>query len=80
MTYGCLKRVKEHSGPKTTCNEKVVPCNQTFCSNITIVHPSNGTALSEGLAHSTVHNHHRQLPVYLRSGALIFFSELPGVI
>ncbi len=36
--------------------------------------------LSEGLAHSTVHHHLRQLSVYLQSGALIFISELAGVI
>ncbi len=36
--------------------------------------------LSEGLAHSTVHHHLRQLSVYLQSGALIFISELPGVV
>ena len=35
---------------------------------------------SEGLAHSTVYNHFRQLSVDLQSGALIFVSELPGVI
>ncbi len=36
--------------------------------------------LSEGLAHSTVHHHPRQLSVYLQSGAVIFIIELPGVI
>ena len=36
--------------------------------------------LSKGLAHSTVHNNLRQLYVHLQSGALIFISELPGVI
>ena len=35
--------------------------------------------LSEGLAHSTVHNHLSHLSVKLQSGALIFISELPGV-
>ena len=38
------------------------------------------TTLSEGLVHSTVYNHLRQLSVDLQSGALIFVSELPGVI
>ncbi len=38
------------------------------------------STLSEGLAHSTVHNHLRQLSVHPQSGALIFISELPGVI
>ncbi len=38
------------------------------------------SALSEGLAHSTVHNHLKQLSVDLQSGALIFISELPGVL
>ncbi len=36
--------------------------------------------LSEGLVHFTVHNHLRQLSVHLQSCALIFISELPGVI
>ena len=36
--------------------------------------------LSEGLAHSTVDNHLRQLSVKLQSGALMIISELPGVI
>ncbi len=36
--------------------------------------------LSEGLVHSTVHHHLRQLYVYLQSGALIFITELQGVI
>ncbi len=38
------------------------------------------STLSEGLVHSTVHHHLRQLSVYLQSGALIFISELPGVV
>ena len=37
------------------------------------------STLSEGLAHSTVHHHLRQLSVYLQSGALIFISELQAV-
>ncbi len=36
--------------------------------------------LSEGLAHSTVHQHLRQLSVYLQSWALIFISKLSDVI
>ncbi len=38
------------------------------------------TTLSEGLAHSTVHDHLKQLSVDLQLGALILISELLGVI
>ena len=36
--------------------------------------------LSEGLAHSTVDSNLKQLSVHLQSGALVFISELQGVI